>query len=210
MPRPLRSTIALLTGLALAVLLVPPAGASTGTVNSGHMGLNTDPLLNTTWDLAPSTGPCPEAPPSVSLTATSSAGGGIHLTLTIDLVYTWNATTYFMTGIQGSATGTIDPTTTSFTVGPFTSTNGNIYAETSPGSCVRGAAVCSAVRINTVTVPLSLHGSFPGGHTVSVPNVTGTAVMSGSGGFQAAGCVSPFSAYNGKVLSFTNVNVTFV
>ncbi len=209
MQRLSKSLVAVLSGLAMLFVLVQPSGASTGTVNSGHLGVNLTPALTT--DLAPGTGPCPGLPSALSLNATSSGANGLSVTIHITGgAFTYGGATYFLSGITGHASGTINTSTTNFSVGPFSSTNGNIYAETSPGSCTIGSAVCSAVRLNTTTAPLNLTGSFPGGHTFAPPAITGTAVLNGSGGVQAAGCLPPFSALNGKTVTISNMNVTLV
>ncbi len=210
MQRHTKALVSVLSGFAMLFLLVQPSGASAGTVNSGHLGVNMTPALTT--DLTPNTGPCPNVA-ALALDATSTAPTSVHVTLHItNGGFAYSGATYFLNGITSHATGTINHTTTAFTVGPFSSTVGNLYPETFPGSCVpnTNAPLCGGVRLNTTTAPLNLHGTFPAGHSFSPPNLTGTAVVSGSGGIQAAGCVAPFSALNGKTLTFTNMNVTFV
>lgn len=208
--------VAVLSGLALMVFMATPSSASTGTVNSGTLSVNLTPALNV--NLAPGTGPCPGLPSALSLTATSSGGPGTYgvaTTLTInDGAFTYGGVTYFLDNITASAsnsTGLVDNAgADNVSTGNFTSSNGNIYPETSSGSCTPSTSpLCTAVRLST-TVPLSLSGTFPAGATGMTPNVVGTAVVSGSGGIQAAGCLAPFSALNGKTMTISNMDVTFV
>ncbi len=210
-----RALVSVLSGFALLFFLVQPSAASTGTINSGHLGVNLTPAL--TSDLTPGTGTCPNWPPpgthpTLQLNATSAAPNLVHVTLHVTYAaFTYNNTHYFLSGITGHGTGTINAAT-GFTVGPFTSSVGNIYAASAGNPCIpdTNAPLCGGVRLNTTTAPLNVTGNFPGGHTFAPPAITGTAVINGSGGIQAAGCLPPFAALNGKTLTLTNVNVTLV
>jgi hypothetical protein len=214
---PTRSLVAALSGVALLLLGAAPSGATTGSVNSGTLSVNFTPALN--LDLAPGTGPC-GGPSLLSLDLTTTGASspyGVSTDLSITAAngdFSFGST-YFLdvdaVGTAGSLTDNgsgADPVAT----GSLASSGlrGNIYPETAPGSCTPDLAtpLCSTVRFSTV-VPLSLSGSFPAGATVSPPNVAGTAVLSGSGGFQALGCVAPLSGFNGKTFTFANVDVTF-
>ncbi len=215
MQRNTKALVSVLSGVAMLFLMVQPGSASTGTVNSGHLGVNLIPAL--TSDLTPGTGPCDHVwpPPGthrpLAMDATSSGAVAVHATLHVTYhSFIYGSTVYFLSGITAHGTGTMN-STTQFTIGPFTSTIGNIYPETFSGSCIPDTTrpLCAGVRLNTTTAPLNIHGSFPAGHTISGPALTGTAVFSGSGGVQAATCLPPFSALNGKTITL-NVNLTLV
>lgn len=209
MRRTLKPLLALTAGLALLFLGAAPSGATTGTVNSGTLSVNLTPALSV--NLAPGTGPCPGAS-ALSLDVTTSGTSspyGADTTATInDGAFTYSGATYFLDGITANApSGTVTPGGT-LSTGNFTSTVGNIYPETSPGSCVpnTSAPLCAGVRLDPAA-PLSLSGSFSG--TVTPPGLSGTAVVSGSGNVQAVGCSSPFGALDDRILTLTSVNVTF-
>ncbi len=213
MHRPIRPLVAAVTGLMLVLLPAQPGAASTATLNSGHLGINITPAV--TVDVT-APGPCPGSPIAISATTSNATTTPPQYDVNVTISFTnadfsYGGATYFYSGLTLTGSGVLNDTAgaDTFSVGPFSTTNGNIYAESSPGSCTPGSAICAVLRANTTTTPLNGTGSFPAGATGMTPDLLGTAVVNASGGIQAAGCVAPFAALNGKVVTLTNVSATF-
>ncbi len=202
-------------GLALLFATAVPGAATPGTVNSGTLSVNLTPAL--VVDLGSGGGggggggnPC-SGSGILSLDVVTSGGTSPHgatTTLSINnAAFSYSSGIYFLRGITATASGSVNTGAGTVSTGSFSSTIGNIYPDDGTCNPNLSSPLCAGVRLATVGAVLSLAGSFSG--TVTAPAIAGNAVVSGSGGIQASGCVAPFAALNGKTLTLNALDVTF-
>lgn len=201
MSRTLKGLVALATGLALLALTATPGAATTATASAGGGSINFTP--STAFDLfAAGTAPCASASSAVlDVTMTSATAGTATATLATSLLTPFAANTAYFLQLGGTPSVAISGGTMTVT-GTLT---GNLYPETSTGSCVPDltAPKCGIVVVSSAT----LSGSWPG--TVTPPALSGTAVLGGSRSVGAFGCTSPYSALNGKTMTISGLTFTF-
>ena len=201
MSRTLEGLVALATCLALLALSASPGAATIATASAGGGSINFTP--STPFDLVPTgTAPCASAASaSLDVTMTSATAGTATATLATSRLTPFGANTAFFLQLGGTPSVTISGGTMTVT-GTLT---GNLYPETSTGSCVPDltAPKCGLVVVSSLTVS----GSWSG--TVTPPALSGTAVLSGSRTVTAFGCTSPYSALNGKTLTLSGLTFTF-
>ncbi|HEX7131154.1 MAG TPA: hypothetical protein VF228_01185 [Iamia sp.] len=205
MKRMTKPTVALVSAVAMLVLLATPSAA--GPITGGTITVNLTPALSVT--LGTTTFGCDAS------TVTASGdffGGSIALSIP-EGGFNYGTPNPHVLVAQASGTYTLNPTTGgtgTFAISGAISTTATgtttarIHARTTtttpPDTCVAGMSECGPI-VTTITFT----GTFTG--TVTTTGLVGTGTINGSGTLGAFGCSAPFSAINNKTI--TIVNLTF-
>ena len=208
--RPLpRLLLAAAPALALVVLPAAPAPASTGAITGGTLSFNTTPP--TSLSLPPTGGPCNVGTSTLDI---ATAGTGPTFTTTTTLAITgrdldFGGTTVFLdiSFVNRTGTNQINTTPNPDTVTLTLGATGTLRTETTPGSCTKGSTVVCAA----LTITLTLTGTVvPTNPPIVAPDAAGTYSLAGSGNVSAFGCVSPYTALNGKTATVSGLTATLV
>ncbi|HEX7131151.1 MAG TPA: hypothetical protein VF228_01170 [Iamia sp.] len=212
MKRLTKPTVALVTAVAMLVLLAAPSAAESGVVTGGTITVGMGGTGNTI--VVPFVGPCSSSTLTITPDATTpETNGSIQMSMPQGAFDYGTPNSHVLVfSAAGTYTntpaGTTPPPTTpqDYTISGSISTNATtltarIYGRT--GDCTATTLECGPI-VTTVTFTGTLRGTIDANG-----NVVGTATITGSGTLSAFGCAAPFTALNGRVATINSMTVVF-